>query len=121
MGVNWAQANWTSPGLGPPPEFINSVISYSTFIGLNLVGMRIVNCTASEVDFRESDLSQADFTGTDLSKSLFMDTNLTQADLSQARNYQIDPGQNLLKGARFSMPEAMALLYSMDIDLTDDT
>lgn len=120
MGVNWAQADWTYPGLGPPPEFFNSLINYSTFIGLNLVSMRVINCTASEVDFREADLSRADFSGTDLSKSLFKGTNLTAADLSRARNYHIDPGQNVLKGARFSMPEALSLLYSMDIDLTDD-
>ena len=29
--------------------------------------------------------------------------------------YQIDPGNNKLRQARFSLPEAMSLLYSMDI------
>jgi uncharacterized protein YjbI with pentapeptide repeats len=121
MGVNWAQADWSTTGLGKPLEFLQSVISHSTFIGLSLKGLHIKDCVAIDVDFREADLSQADFTGTDLSKSLFKDTNLTEADLSQARNYHIDPGQNVLKEARFSMPEAIALLYSMDIDLIDET
>jgi hypothetical protein len=35
------------------------------------------------------------------------------------RNYRIDPGQNILKQARFSLPEAMSLLHSMDIVLVD--
>jgi uncharacterized protein YjbI with pentapeptide repeats len=121
MGVNWAQADWAAAGLGKPLEFLRSVISHSTFIGLSLNDLQIKDCVAIDVDFREADLSQADFTGTDLSKSLFKDTNLTEADLSQARNYLIDPGQNVLKGARFSMPEAIALLYSMDIELIDET
>lgn len=120
LGVNWAQADWSAPGLGLPIGFIRSRISYSTFIGLSLSGIKIIDCAAIEVDFREADLSQADFSGTDLSKSLFKDTNLTGADLSQARNYDIDPGQNVLRGAKFSMPEAISLLYSMDIEISDE-
>jgi fluoroquinolone resistance protein len=45
---------------------------------------------------------------------------LSGADLSQARNYMIDPGLNELKKAKFSLPEAMALLYNMDITLTGE-
>jgi uncharacterized protein YjbI with pentapeptide repeats len=75
---------------------------------------------AADVDFREVDLFQADFAGTDLSESLFSNTNLTEADLSRARNYRIDPGQNVLTQAKFSLPEAMSLLYSLDIVLTED-
>jgi uncharacterized protein YjbI with pentapeptide repeats len=121
LGVNWAQADWPTTGLGKPLKFQRSAISHSTFIGLKLKGIQIKDCVALEVDFREADLSHADFTGTDLSKSLFKDTNLSEADLSRARNYHIDPGQNVLKGTKFSMPEAMALLYSMDIVLIDKT
>lgn len=121
MGVNWAQADWPTTGLGKPLEFLRSVISHSTFIGLSLKDLKIKDCVAIDVDFREADLSQADFTGTDLSKSLFKDTNLTEVDLSQARNYDIDPGQNILQGTKFSLPEAMSLLYNMEIILTDET
>ena len=120
LGVNWTQADWPTTGLGKPLKFLRSIINHSTFIGLKLKGIKITNCAALEVDFREADLSQADFTSTDLSRSIFKNTILSEADLSQARNYHIDPGQNVLKGAKFSMPEAIALLYSMDIELTDE-
>ena len=119
IGVNWAQADWPISGLGKPISFIKSAISHCTFIGLSLKGIQVKDCVAVDVDFREADLSQADFTDTDLSESLFVNTDLSEADLSRARNYLIDPGQNVLKGARFSMPEAMSLLYNMDIILTD--
>jgi uncharacterized protein YjbI with pentapeptide repeats len=99
--------------------FFRSAISHSTFIGLCLRGIQIIDCVAVDVDFRETDLSQADFAGTDLAQSLFSDTHLTEADLSRARNYHIDPAQNVLRQARFSLPEAMSLLYSMDIVLED--
>jgi fluoroquinolone resistance protein len=119
IGVNWTQAAWPTTGLGNPIGFFKSAISHSTFIGLSLRGIQIKGCVAVDVDFREADLSQADFAGTDLSKSMFGNTNLTEADLSRARNYHIDPGQNVLRQARFSLPEAMSLLYSLDIVLTE--
>ena len=119
IGIDWTRAEWSAAGLGDPIRFFNCSISHSTFIGLSLRGLRIKDCVAADVDFREADLSQADFAGTDLSASLFSNTNLTQADLSRARNYHIPPGENVLKGARFSLPEAMSLLYSLDIDLVD--
>jgi uncharacterized protein YjbI with pentapeptide repeats len=118
IGVNWTKAHWPAARLGEPLRFSKCVISHSTFIGLTLRGIHITDCVAHDVDFRETDLSQADFSGTDLSESLFSRTNLTEADLSRACNYHIDPSQNVLKKARFSLPEAMSLLYGLDIVLT---
>ncbi|MBN1317926.1 MAG: pentapeptide repeat-containing protein [Anaerolineales bacterium] len=86
---------------------------------MNLRGIKIQDCVALEVDFREADLTWADLKGIDLSKSMFGSTNLTEADLSSARNYSIAPGQNILKGARFSLPEAISLLYNMEIILSE--
>jgi fluoroquinolone resistance protein len=119
IGVDWTKAEWPTTGLAKPVGFFRSALSHSTFIGLRLRGIQIRDCVAVDVDFRETDLSQANFAGTDLAQSLFSDTDLTEADLSRARNYHIDPGRNVLSQARFSLPEAMALLYSMDIVLIE--
>jgi fluoroquinolone resistance protein len=121
VGVNWAEAEWPEARLANPIGFFRSAISHSTFIGLSLRGIQIVDCVAMDVDFREADLGQADFGGTDLSQSLFGNTDLAEADLSRARNYRIDPAHNSLWQARFSLPEAMSLLHSMDIVLVEDT
>jgi fluoroquinolone resistance protein len=120
VGVDWTQADWTAARIGDPIGFLRCALSHSTFIGLSLQGLRILDCTAKNVDFREADLSGADFGATDLSESLFSDTNLTEADLSRALNYAIAPGRNVLTRARFSLPEAMALLYGLDIVLVED-
>lgn len=120
IGVNWAQADWTKPGLKDPFQFTNCVLNHSTFIGLNLREVQFRECVAKNVDFRETNLSQAIFSGTDLSESLFSNTDISGADLSLACNYSIDPVQNNVKQARFSLPEAMSLLYSMDIILDED-
>jgi uncharacterized protein YjbI with pentapeptide repeats len=119
IGVDWTHADWSSTKLGDPIGFYKCDLSHSTFIGLSLKNIQINDCVAKNVDFREADLSEANFSDTDLSESLFNGTNLTEADLSQARNYDIDPGQNVLKRAKFSLPEAMSLLYSLDIILTE--
>jgi fluoroquinolone resistance protein len=119
IGVNWTEADWPAVRLGKPPAFLRCALNHSTFIGLNLHGIRMENCAAVDVDFREADLSGADFGGTDLANSLFAQTNLTETDLSRARNYAIAPAQNTLKGAKFSLPEAMSLLYNLDIVLVD--
>ena len=119
IGVNWTDALWPATKIWEPIHFSKCVVNHSTFIGLDLKGIHITDCIAEDVDFREANLSQADFSGTDLSDSLFINTNLAEADLSRARNYRIDAGQNVLKKAKFSLPEAMSLLYGLDIVLTD--
>lgn len=119
IGVDWTQADWSSTKLADPIDFTKCDLSHSTFIGLNLKNIHITECIAKDVDFREADLTGAVFTGTDLIESLFNDTNLTEADLSRSRNYHIDPGQNVLKRTKFSLPEAMSLLYSLDIILDE--
>ena len=119
VGVNWTLANWSSSRLGVPITFDKCAISHSTFIGLSLPEIQITNCVAENVDFRDADLTQVDFSGTDLVDSLFLNTQLTSADLRRARNYNIAPDKNLLKGTRFSLPEALALLYNLDIILDE--
>lgn len=119
IGVDWTQADWSGVSLGQPIGFERCALSHSTFIGLSLPGIQIKGCLAADVDFREADLSGADFSNSDLDQSLFANTNLSKADFRTARNYHIAPGQNVLKGARFTLPEAMSLLYNLDIDLSE--
>jgi fluoroquinolone resistance protein len=120
IGVNWTKAHWPETGLAEPISFVGCAISHSTFLGLTLPGIAIKDCVALDVDFREADLSKADLSGTDLVQSVFGNTDLSQADLSRARNYSIDPAQNVLHQAKFSLPEALSLLHSMDIVLVDE-
>jgi len=118
IGVNWTEARWPMSRLVVPVRFEKCVISHSTFLGLKLNGVRVTECTAKDVDFRETDLSKADFSGTDLTGAQFGGTNLTGANLESARNYTIGLAENTLKGARFSLPEAMSLLSGLDIEIS---
>jgi hypothetical protein len=53
-----------------------------------------------------------------VSQSRFFHTNLTQV-ICQARNYVIAAHLNTLKKTKFFSPDAIALLYSLDIELAE--
>lgn len=116
-GVNWAEA--ATPGVKLPGalNFEDCVLTGCGFLGVYLKGARLRKCLAREADFREADLSGADLAHTDFAGSLFGKTDLTGANLDQARNYAIRLTDNRVKDARFSLPEAMALLYCLDIKI----
>jgi fluoroquinolone resistance protein len=119
IGVNWAEGSWSKGGLLESIGFIDSDISHSTFLGLELSKMVLRSCVAKDADFAEANLTQADCTYTDFTESRFLHTNLTEADFTHARNYAIDVSLNTTKQAKFSLPEAVNLLRCMNIILVD--
>ena len=120
LGINWTQSEWAANSLlSRPVNFQSCVLNYSTFMGLNLEKVIINHCVAHEVSFEDANLSYTDCTGTDFENSRFARTNLTGADFRRAINYQIDPSINTLKRTKFNLPEAMSLLYNLDIVLDE--
>lgn len=119
VGINWTEASWEKGGFFRLIDFDDCALNYSSFFGLKLSKMKVVKCAALEVDFGEADLTGADFAHTDFSGSIFMHTNLTDANFVHATNYNISAKSNTLKKTKFSLPEAMSLLRSLDIVLVD--
>ena len=119
LGLNWAAASWENCRFGKPLFFKGCLLNHSTFIGLELAGLNLTDCQAHDVDFRQAKLSKANFSGSDLAEAIFHETDLSQADLRSARNYRINPGENNISKARFALPEALGLLYSLDIRLDE--
>ena len=122
IGVNWVKASWGKSEIQSrfkSVDFLNCVLNYSTFMGLTLEKIRIKKCTAREVDFSEANLKQADCSFTDFTNSQFRHTDLSEADFRGSSNYFIQPHLNTLKKTRFSLPEAMSLLYNLDIEIGD--
>jgi uncharacterized protein YjbI with pentapeptide repeats len=119
IGVNWSEAEWPRFGEIRPINFKNCALSYSTFFGVKLKQCDFIDCVAKDADFSEADLTEANCTGTDFAQSRFLHTDLTQTNLRGAQNYAIDATANVLKSTKFSLPEAMSLLYSLDIELEE--
>lgn len=119
IGVDWTRLDWESERLDLTLAFERCALNHSTFIGLDLAELTLRNCQAVNVDFRECSLRGGDLRGTDFNEALFLHSDLRGADLRQARNYSIAPHENQISGARFAMPEALALLYHLDIRLEE--
>lgn len=119
VGIDWTAAKWRkSTGtkrVAFPLTFDRCILDYSIFMSMNMYGVKFDGCSLREVRFEGSDMQCANFTGSDLEGALFADTILTRADLSGARNYTINACVNTLTKAKFSMPEAAALVYALDI------
>jgi uncharacterized protein YjbI with pentapeptide repeats len=112
MGFDWTKAKNVRL-----LSFERCDISYSNFSYLKLPELKLLECIAHEANFNETDLTSGIFTKTDFLNSVFSSTNLTKADFRKAFNFGIDFNFNTLKKARFSLPEAMSLLKSLDIIL----
>lgn len=116
LGVDWTKADgMADPHARTALAFVDCVLDLSSFFGVNLQGAVIEKCSAKETDFTEADMRDASCAGTNLADARFHNTNLEGADLRRASNYTIDPRANKLKGARFSLPDAAALLRGLDI------
>jgi fluoroquinolone resistance protein len=118
-GVDWTLAAWSKFQAESPIHFTECVVDFSAFIGLRLKKISFQKCSAKEVAFADADLTSANFSGTDLTKSRFQQTNLTKANFEGATNYSIDVATNKLTKARFALPEALSLLYGLDIVLVE--
>jgi uncharacterized protein YjbI with pentapeptide repeats len=90
--------------------FENCVIDHSSFYNVKLKKTAFINSSLKEADFTGSDLTDAIFDGCDLAAAHFERTNLENADLRTAFNYSIDPEQNYITGALFSLTGIAGLL-----------
>jgi len=120
ISVNWTETAWANAKvIFKPVDFLGCILNYSTFMGLNLKKVTLSKCIAYEVSFEEANLTQADCRYTDFLNSRFVRSDLTEADFTGAKNYTIAASMNTLKKTKFSLPEAMSLLYNLDICLTE--
>jgi len=119
IGVNWSEALYKEKDLYSPVKFLNCIISHSTFIGLKMQKIHIKECVAKDVDFRDSDLSGSDMSHSDFTDSIFIRTVLKGANFTGSTGYNINATLNDIRKAKFSLPEAISLLYGLDIILTE--
>lgn len=119
VGIDWTTAQWPSIVLASPVGFRNCILNDSSFFGLSLPELTLEACKAHQVDFREGDFSAGRFCFSELTGCLFAHTDLSDADFTDAIDYDIDINLNTVRGARFSRQEAVRLLEHLGIQLED--
>jgi uncharacterized protein YjbI with pentapeptide repeats len=98
-------------------DFEECRIQSCNFSNLNLNKTAFRKCELIETDFIDTNLSTSDFTHSNLSGTVFHNCNLTKANFSHAQEYSINPANNTVKKAIFTLPEATSLLKHLDIIL----
>jgi fluoroquinolone resistance protein len=114
VGIDWTELSKTFS-----TDFKDCVMNFSNFSMMNLKKTKIVNCIAHEVSFADSNMTECDCKMTDFAGSIFSKTNLTRADFSNARNYAIDVRNNDVTKAKFSLPEALTLLETLGVIISE--
>ncbi len=110
IGLNWTEATSVSTS-----SFSECILDYSIFHSMNLKNFIFSDCKMLEVEFSDAQLSKAILNRCMLRGTTFNKANLQEADLRGSTEYDIDVRYTNIKKAKFSMPEAMNLLNSLDI------
>ncbi len=99
-------------------SFRTCKLNYASFFQIKMPETRFEDCQLAEVDFAEADLFGAVFSDCDLRGATFDRTVLEKADLRTAVHYALDPENNRIKGARFSVQGLPGLLgkYGIEVD-----
>lgn len=92
-----------------------SKLDHCSFYGLKVNKAAFIQCSLKGVDFSGAQLKEAKFDGADLTDARFDKTNLEKADFSTASNFQIDPENNSVKGALFTLQGLPGLLSTHKI------
>ncbi len=96
-------------------SFYKCVIRHCSFAQLKLRETKFSKCRMQNVDFAEADMTGSDFSGSTFEDCVFQHTILTKADFTDAQGYQIDPTRNIIRKAKFNLPDVLGLLSSFDI------
>lgn len=91
-------------------RFEHCLLNHSSFYQVSIQQTVFEQCTLQEVDFTETDLSACIFSNCDLRGAAFHRTKLEKTDFRTAYNYQLDPEENRVKGAKFSKEGVVGLL-----------
>lgn len=92
------------------PAFDQCLLDHAVFHKRKMSGTKFIRCSLKGVDFENATLENAVLDRCDLERAVFVNSDLRKADLSTAYNLALDPERNKLKGARFSVDGALALL-----------
>jgi len=100
--------------------FEDCQLDHSSFYRTKIKKTNFKNSSLKDSDFTECDLTGSVFKNCDLDRAMFEKTILEKADLRTSFNYSIDPENNRLRKAKFSLLEISGLLDKYDIEIDNN-
>ena len=112
IGISWSSCQ-------EPFEvrFDSCNISQNSFHVMDLRQMKFINSLIQDCGFEECNLEKALFDNCNLAQTVFIKNNLKKANFETSKNYLIDPKQNDIQNAMFSLPEALSFLSLLPIEI----
>ena len=92
-------------------------LNYSSFYKLNISATIFMYCELQEVDFTACNLSKSKFEESNLLGSVFDASDLKEADFRTAYNFIINPNNNKIQKAKFSINGLPGLLNQYPIEI----
>ncbi|MEQ8155382.1 MAG: pentapeptide repeat-containing protein [Clostridiaceae bacterium] len=115
IGINWNTLKGDSRTFEPIYSAKECFFKYNNFILMNLNKFKFSGSNFQESFFEECDLRETDFKDVRFQNTQFTQCNMTKADFRGATGYVIDIQSNKLKKARFSLPDVLTLLDSIEV------
>ena len=96
-------------------SFENCILNFASFYGMKIPKTKFRECSLQEVNFTGTDICDGIFENCDLAKTIFDRTNLESVDFRSSYNYMLDPENNSIEKAKFSLSGTPGLLTKYDI------
>lgn len=100
-------------------RFSGCHITSCNFSDVRMKGCGFKGCEIKECWFQDSFLVEADFSGSTFLDTLFHGCDLQKASFLGSHGYSIDPRNNKVRKARFSLPEVLSLLEGFEIVIAE--
>ncbi len=107
MGVTWTQM-----GVATAIGFEACNLQYSSFVDVNLTGVRFTSCRVLEANFVDCRLVGVDFSDSDMTGSRFEHCDLRNAQAAEAVGLFVDPSTNKVRDLRIGLATATLLATS---------
>jgi uncharacterized protein YjbI with pentapeptide repeats len=92
-------------------------LQFAFFQDGKFVGTRFDKCDLSEANFTQANFSEAQFPDCRFFNAIFENTNLEKADFTTAEGFVINPANNRIKKAKFSLGGLPGLLADYDLEI----
>lgn len=96
-------------------SFEGCQLNHASFYKTKIKKTIFKNSQLEAVDFANAVLTEAVFENCDLTQAVFDQTHLEKADFRTATNYTIEPENNTIKKAKFSLQGVVGLLEKYNI------
>ncbi len=99
-------------------RFEDCWLNFCCFQDRKMAGFHFIDCQLQEADFTNTLLMEAVFEKCVLSRAIFFNTHLNGADFRTASDYTIDPENNKINKAMFSLDGVSGLLSKYHIKIS---